>query len=121
MVDWDKDHVDLAWKPVADDGGAPIEEYIIEKKDKRGRWEEAMVVPGDATTATVSVCFLYIENICLQYPSTIFFQVGDLKEGEEYQFRIRAKNKAGKGEASDPTDSVIAKCRNSELFFLYTA
>ncbi|CAJ0587388.1 unnamed protein product, partial [Mesorhabditis spiculigera] len=90
LVDWDKDHVDLKWNPVADDGGAPIDGYIIEKKDKRGRWEEAMVVPGDATTATVD----------------------GLKEGEEYQFRVRAKNKAGKGEASDPTDTVIAKCRN---------
>ena len=48
--------MDLAWKPVADDGGSPIEAYIIEKKDKRGRWEEAMVVPGDATTATVREC-----------------------------------------------------------------
>ncbi|CAJ0936046.1 unnamed protein product, partial [Mesorhabditis belari] len=90
LVDWDKDHVDLAWKPVNDDGGAPIEAYIIEKKDKRGRWEEALVVPGDATAATID----------------------GLKEGEEYQFRIRAKNKAGKGEASDPTDTVVAKCRN---------
>lgn len=89
LVDWDKDHVDLAWKP-ADDGGSPIEEYIIEKKDKRGRWEECAVVPGDATAATID----------------------DLTEGEAYQFRITAKNKAGKGEPSDPTDTVIAKPRN---------
>lgn len=40
VVDWDKDHVDLQWKK-PDDGGAAIEEYIIEKKDKHGRWEEA--------------------------------------------------------------------------------
>ncbi|EGT49285.1 hypothetical protein CAEBREN_29721 [Caenorhabditis brenneri] len=89
LVDWDKDHVDLAWnKP--DDGGAPIEAYVIEKKDKNGRWEEALVVPGDQNTATVP----------------------NLKEGEEYQFRISARNKAGTGDPSDPSDRVIAKPRN---------
>lgn len=90
LVDWDKDHVDLAWKPPADDGGAPVEAYVIEKKDKNGRWEEALVVPGDQITATV--------------PS--------LKEGEEYQFRISARNKAGTGDPSDPSDRVVAKPRN---------
>ena len=39
LTDWDKDHVDLEWK-APNDGGAPIEEYVIEKKDKHGRWEE---------------------------------------------------------------------------------
>ncbi|KAK5968521.1 Twitchin [Trichostrongylus colubriformis] len=87
--DWDKDHADLEWKPPADDGGAPIEEYIIEQKDKHGRWEEAMTVPAGQTTATV----------------------GNLKEGEAYQFRIIPKNKAGRGEPSDPTDQIIAKTR----------
>lgn len=43
VVDWDKDHVDLEWK-TPDDGGAPIEEYVIEVKDKHGKWAEAMRV-----------------------------------------------------------------------------
>lgn len=30
VVNWDKDHVDLEWK-TPDDGGAPIEEFIVEK------------------------------------------------------------------------------------------
>ncbi|TMS38626.1 hypothetical protein L596_005310 [Steinernema carpocapsae] len=88
VVDWDKDHVDLEWN-IPNDGGAPIEEFLIEKKDKNGRWTEAAVVPAGTTKATI----------------------GDLTEGEEYQFRISAKNKAGVGEASDPTDPVIAKPR----------
>ena len=37
--------------------------------------------------------------------------VSNLKEGEQYQFRIVAKNKAGKGQPSDPSDSVICKTR----------
>uniref|UniRef100_A0A0K0CTJ0 non-specific serine/threonine protein kinase n=1 Tax=Angiostrongylus cantonensis TaxID=6313 RepID=A0A0K0CTJ0_ANGCA len=89
ITDWDKDHVDLEWKAPTDDGGAPIEEYVIEQKDEHGRWEEVMVVPAGQTTATV----------------------GGLKEGERYQFRIAAKNKAGLGELSDPSDKVTAKAR----------
>ena len=89
-----QDHVDIAWNPPADDGGSPIEEYIIEKKDKNGRWEEAMTVPGGGQTAA---------------------SVKGLTPGEEYQFRVTAKNKAGPGDPSEPTDPVIAKPRHCEL------
>ena len=37
--------------------------------------------------------------------------VDGLKEGTQYQFRIRAVNKAGPGEPSDTTNPVIAKAR----------
>lgn len=43
IVDWDKDHVDLQWK-IPDDGGSPIEQYVVEIKDKYGKWTEAMRV-----------------------------------------------------------------------------
>lgn len=43
-TDWDKDHVDLAWQPPENNGGAPIEKYIIEKKDKFGDWVVAAEV-----------------------------------------------------------------------------
>ncbi|OZC09937.1 hypothetical protein X798_03043 [Onchocerca flexuosa] len=89
VFDWDKDHVDLQWK-APDDGGSPIEEYALEIKDKHGKWTEAMRIPGSETTARV-------EN---------------LKEGEEYQFRIIAKNKAGYGEPSNPSGRIIAKPRH---------
>lgn len=36
-TDWDSDHVDLKWDPPVNDGGAPIEEYQIEKRTKYGR------------------------------------------------------------------------------------
>jgi predicted phage tail protein len=90
LVDWDKDHVDLAWKTPAD-GGAPIEAYVIEKRDNEvgGKWVEALQVPAGQNSATVP----------------------GLRAGSEYQFRIAAKNKAGLGEPSDPTEPVIAKSR----------
>lgn len=36
-TDWDSDHVDLKWDPPISDGGAPIEEYQVEKRTKYGR------------------------------------------------------------------------------------
>ncbi|VDK66660.1 unnamed protein product [Gongylonema pulchrum] len=99
VVDWDKDHVDLEWK-APDDGGSPIEEYVVEMKDKHGNCCTQNIVfefqvPGSETSA----------------------RVGNLKEGEEYQFRIIAKNKAGYGEPSNPSDHVIAKPRHCEICF----
>lgn len=37
LTDWDKDHVNLEWAKPASDGGAPIEEYLIQKRSKYGR------------------------------------------------------------------------------------
>lgn len=89
VTDWDKDHVDLEWKEPKKDGGSPIVGYVIEKRAKFGPWEKALQVPANETKATVP----------------------DLKEGEEYEFRVIALNKAGPGEPSDPSKSVIAKPR----------
>ncbi|GBP08913.1 Twitchin [Eumeta japonica] len=36
-TNWDKDFVDLAWDPPKSDGGAPIQKYIIQMRDKSGR------------------------------------------------------------------------------------
>jgi hypothetical protein len=45
---WDKDFVDLEWAAPKDDGGAPIEKYIIQMRDKEGRaWVDAATVPGN--------------------------------------------------------------------------
>ena len=90
VTDWDKDHVDLEWKPPRSDGGAPITGYIIEKKPKNSTfWEEALRVEGDVAKGTVP----------------------NLTEGEEYEFRITAVNKAGPSEPSDSSESVVCKPR----------
>lgn len=88
VKDWDKDHMDLEWVAPKKDGGAPITGYIIEAKTKYGGWEKAAMV-GPTTSATV--------------PGLI--------EGEEYEFRVIAVNKAGPGEPSDGSLSQIAKAR----------
>jgi predicted phage tail protein len=89
-VDWDKDFVALEWKAPKEDGGSPITGYIVEKKDKFGNWEKALEVPGDKCAA----------------------KVPDLIEGLAYEFRVRAVNAAGPGEASDTTPPIITKPRN---------
>lgn len=88
-TDWDKDHVDLEWTPPKKDGGAPITEYIIEKRPRHGIWERACEVPGNTPKATVP----------------------NLVEGEEYEFRVIAVNKGGNSDPSEASLPVIAKPR----------
>ncbi|XP_014665457.1 PREDICTED: twitchin-like isoform X3 [Priapulus caudatus] len=90
ITDWDKDHVDLEWTKPEDDGGSPIDHYIIEKKEKQSNfWQECAKVPGEKTAGTAPL----------------------LDEGKEYTFRVRAVTNAGPGEPSDPSRSQIAKPR----------
>lgn len=89
-TDWDKHHVDLKWTPPINDGGAPILNYVIEKKDKYGEWEKALEVPAELTKA----------------------RVPDLMEGQGYEFRVRAVNKAGPSDPSNETPIIVCKPRN---------
>ncbi|XP_049301024.1 twitchin isoform X5 [Anopheles funestus] len=89
-TNWSKDFVELEWTTPKSDGGAPITEYIIQKRDKASRkWQDAATVKGDRTKGTVE----------------------DVEEGHEYEFRVVAVNRAGQSEPSDISDSVIAKMR----------
>lgn len=89
-TDWDKDHVDLRWTPPANDGGSPITGYVIEKREKgTGKWIKAAEVPADDCKGTVP----------------------NLDENTEYEFRVRAVNAAGPGEASKTSKPVVTKPR----------
>lgn len=98
LTDWDKDHADLKWEAPDSDGGSPITGYVIEYKEKFSNdWVAGKEIPGgDATSGTVD----------------------GLKEGQQYEFRVRAVNKAGPGEPSDKTKSIIAKCRFVKPFIV---
>nr|XP_006823012.1 PREDICTED: titin-like [Saccoglossus kowalevskii] len=77
----------LKWFAPDEDGGSPVTGYTIEKRVKFGRWSRAMIETVEETFATVS----------------------ELVQGQEYEFRVCAENKAGVGEASEPSDPRIAK------------
>lgn len=100
------DSATLQWSPPKDDGGSEITDYVIEKKDKFSpRWNKVAEVPADQTA----------------------LKVDKLKEGDEYQFRVTPKNKAGEGGPSSPVTAVPKApyskdslfCSNCLIFVAY--
>ncbi|XP_021346443.1 twitchin-like isoform X8 [Mizuhopecten yessoensis] len=90
ILDYDKDYVELAWAPPKNDGGAPIEKYVIEKREKgKDKWDKGVEVPGSDCQGTVE----------------------GLVEGKDYEFRIMAKNKGGLSEPSVVSPPVTTKAR----------
>jgi len=79
--------VTLSWDKPANDGGGKIQGYIVEVKPKGGDWSDASPYPIK-------------ENE---------FTVPNLKEGEEYQFRVKAVNEAGPGTPSAATGPIVAE------------
>lgn len=93
VTDWDSDHVDLSWTPPKSDGGAPVKGYIIQKKEKGSPyWQNALKLSHPDTSCTVP----------------------NLIEGQEYEFRVIALNKAGESEPSEPSDNVVCRPRHCE-------
>ncbi|GBN75720.1 Twitchin [Araneus ventricosus] len=97
VTDWDLDMVELQWTKPEKDGGSPITGYVIEYKDKFSKeWSKGAELGPTATKGKVE----------------------GLKEGVQYEFRIRAVNKAGPGEPSDPTKPIIVKARFVKPFII---
>lgn len=71
------------------DGGKPITNYILEKKEPGAkRWSRVTRDP--------------------LYPATQY-RVQDLVEGCEYEFRVMAENELGTGDPSVPSQPILAK------------
>lgn len=85
------------------DGGKPITNYILEKKETTAkRWSRVTRDP--------------------LYPATQF-RVQDLVEGCEYEFRVMAENELGTGDPSVPSKPILAKdpigqCDTSQSSFI---
>ena len=81
--------ITLQWKPPKDNGGLPIDHYVLEKKPKgSNKWTKCPghIGPND-TTATAK----------------------NLDEGEEYDFRVMAVNPEGESEPLVTTAPIKAK------------
>ncbi|KAL3079376.1 hypothetical protein niasHS_012746 [Heterodera schachtii] len=109
VTDWDKDHVHLEWQPPANDGGAELKEYVVEKKDATtGKWVEAIRVAADQTKANVPGLREGEQHQVATYQKTKAIVKG-LEEGKEYQFRVKAVNKSGPGLPSEPCEKVVTE------------
>ena len=53
IVDFDEESVTLRWAKPQNDGGKPISNYIIQKKDEFGGWYDALVTDDDNCFATI--------------------------------------------------------------------
>ncbi|CAF0814387.1 unnamed protein product [Rotaria sordida] len=76
----------LQWLPPNNDGGAPIQGYIVERQTEK-RWIRAIPTLVQGTTV----------------------QLVDLIEGSIYDFRVAAVNEEGQGAYSRPSESVTLK------------
>jgi len=77
-----------------DDGGSPISNYVVEKKDLRS---------GDWT-------------VCSKFVRGNNYEVPNLSEGHEYLFRVSAENEHGVGEPLNMKDSIVAQHPWSKSF-----
>ncbi len=82
------DHMIIQWRAPKDDGGTPLMNYIVEKKDFKKPWEPWSVVSSGSTSTKA--------------------KIPRLEKGREYIVRVRAENKIGFG-AGLETPPTIAK------------
>lgn len=81
-----KEGCTLKWNPPLDDGGAPLDHYLVEKMDtETGRWLPAAKVKDPKA------------------------EIANLVPGQEYKFRVSAVNNEGVSEPLDCEHAIIAK------------
>lgn len=90
-----KNSITLSWKKPINDGGSYITAYILEQGEGEEKWKQ--IVKGKNTSHTI----------------------GELTEGKEYSFRVKALNDSGEGPPTELT--AVAKDqfgKNAIMLFL---
>lgn len=92
------DRIKLSWEAPLADGGSPITNYVVDKREtSRANWAQySAKISADTKECAVE----------------------RLIEGQEYQFRVRAENRYGTGDAivSDP---IVARNPFSKTLLLF--
>ena len=92
----------ITWTKPISDGGSVITQYNVEVKDGTSEWKHHCIAdPQDGT--------------CMKK------QVDGLSIGHRYQFRIKATNTTGTGDASEPSDVESCKPRLGRLYIIRSA
>lgn len=93
VLDVYRDRCRLTWKPPVDDGGLPVQRYIVEAQDmETQKWVRVGKVMGDTQCG-----------------------VPGLQPGKKYQFRVKAINAEGESEPLMTSSEVLAKDPFGEL------
>ena len=100
VEDVDGSSVTLAWSKPKNDGGDKVQGYVVEMKEKgTDKWKP--VNPRAPCRDTT-------------------FTVDDLNKGQEYDFRVKAKNRAGLGKPSEGTGMIEVQPKASEYSDMYS-
>uniref|UniRef100_A0A2K5EB28 Immunoglobulin-like and fibronectin type III domain-containing protein 1 n=1 Tax=Aotus nancymaae TaxID=37293 RepID=A0A2K5EB28_AOTNA len=87
VQDCHKAGVCLCWRPPRDDGGRPVERYVVERRQAgRSTWLQVGEAPADSTT----------------------FTDAHVEPGRKYTFRVRAVTSEGAGEALESEETLVA-------------
>lgn len=91
-------HAVLHWKPPQDDGGSPIDNYVIEKQDtSTGRWVQVGFLDAPKPDADGKT------------PEELQYLVPGLIEGNQYMFRVKAHNAEGDSEPLETEQAITAR------------
>ncbi|XP_060132103.1 immunoglobulin superfamily member 22 isoform X1 [Zootoca vivipara] len=88
VTDVTKDAITITWSPPAKDGGSPVMGYVVERRKKGSN----LWVPVSKELIQDTKC-----------------KVDGLLEDTEYEFRVIAVNRAGPGQPSSASNSVVAR------------
>jgi len=88
-----KDSVTLGWKKPISDGGSHITSYILEQSEGEEKWK------------------------LLEKAKNMYYTLGELTEGKEYSFRVKALNESGEGPPSELT--MLAKDQIGKIISIH--